>query len=457
MNDDVPEFDRECTEPVRILCVDDEQNILSSLRRLFRTRGYQVLTAENGPAGLELLKTEPVDLVISDMRMPEMDGATFLEHVQARWPNTIRLLLTGYADIQSTIEAINRGKIYRYIAKPWDDSDLLLIVDQAIERRFLEREKQRLEELTQRQNEELRTLNTSLEIKVEERTAALTQAHDELVAANEKLTQAHDELVAVNEKLKANFIISIKIFSSLIEMREARPAGHSARVADLARKIAAKMKLDEAQSQEIFIAALLKDIGKIGFSDDLLSMPIDLMSGDDLGHYRQHPQRAEQLLMPLEDLRGAAKILRSQSERFDGLGYPDSLAESAIPAGARILALATDYDHLQIGALVERHFSPEEAKELILRNTGKRYDPQVVHAFKAVLSDIAQETLGESMVGSAGLRAGMILARDLLTREGIMMLPADRMLDDHLIRRILDFEAAGGMELTICVRRALRK
>lgn len=443
MNDAAPELDCERMETVRILCVDDEPNILSSLRRLFRTQGYQVLTADGGNAGLTILETESIDLVISDMRMPEMDGATFLEHVQARWPDTIRLLLTGYADIQSTIEAINRGKIYRYIAKPWDDNDLLLIVRQAIERKFLEREKQRLEELTQRQNEELRTLNASLETKVEERTAALTQAHD--------------QLVATNEKLKANFIISIKIFSSLIEMREARPAGHSARVADLARKLAAKMKLDEAEAQEIFIAALLKDIGKIGFSDDLLSTPIDLMSGDNLGHYRQHPQRAEQLLMPLEDLRGAAKILRSQSERFDGLGYPDSLAENSIPTGARILALATDYDHLQIGALVERCFGPAEAKELILRNAGKRYDPQVINAFKAVLSDIAQETLGEFAIGSAGLRPGMILARDLLTREGIMMLPADRLLDDHLIRKILDFEAAGGVELTICVRREPRK
>jgi response regulator RpfG family c-di-GMP phosphodiesterase len=443
MNDAAPELDSERMEPVKILCVDDEPNILSSLRRLFRTRGYQVFTAEGGNAGLSILENESVDLVISDMRMPEMDGACFLENVQARWPDTIRLLLTGYADIQSTIDAINRGEIYRYIAKPWDDNDLLLIVRQAIERKLLEREKQRLEELTQRQNDELKTLNASLETKVEERTAALTQAHD--------------ELVATNEKLKSNFITSIKIFSSLIEMREARPAGHSGRVADLARKLAAKMKLDEGQAQEIFIAALLKDIGKIGFSDGLLSKPIEMMSGDDLGHYRKHPQRAEQLLMPLEDLRGTAKILRSQTERYDGLGYPDSLVENSIPIGARILTLATDYDNLQIGALVERCFTPAEAKDLILRNAGKRYDPQVVNAFKAVLSDIAQETLGEFVVASAGLRPGMILARDLLTREGIMMLPAERMLDQHLIRKILDFEEAGHVELTIHIRREPRK
>jgi response regulator RpfG family c-di-GMP phosphodiesterase len=83
----------------RILCVDDEPNILSSLRRLFRSKGYEVLVANSGQEGLTLLETEPIDLIISDMRMPIMDGAAFLEKVRARWPDTLRLLLTGYADI----------------------------------------------------------------------------------------------------------------------------------------------------------------------------------------------------------------------------------------------------------------------------------------------------------------------------------------------------------------------
>ncbi len=97
------------TQLARILCVDDEPNILSSLRRLFRSQGYQVSTAESGKEGLQLLESQPFDIVISDMRMPEMDGARFLEHVRGRWPDTLRLLLTGYADIQSILYAINLG------------------------------------------------------------------------------------------------------------------------------------------------------------------------------------------------------------------------------------------------------------------------------------------------------------------------------------------------------------
>ena len=95
-----------------LLCVDDEQNILSALRRLFRHDGYRVLTATSGDAGIKLLESEQVDLVISDMRMPNMDGARFLEMVRSRWPDTLRILLTGHADITSTIKAINQGQIF---------------------------------------------------------------------------------------------------------------------------------------------------------------------------------------------------------------------------------------------------------------------------------------------------------------------------------------------------------
>ena len=138
-----------------LLLVDDEPAILSALRRLLRPEGYTLHLAESGHAGLELLEREKVDLVISDMRMPEMDGAQFLEQVRLRWPDITRLLLTGYADISSTIDAINRGEIYRYISKPWVDSDLMLIIRGALESARLRNENQRLLELTQKQNAEL--------------------------------------------------------------------------------------------------------------------------------------------------------------------------------------------------------------------------------------------------------------------------------------------------------------
>src|SRR5471030_3108938 len=190
--------------PPTLLCVDDEPNILSALRRLFRARGYRVLLADSGAQALRLLEDETVDLVISDMRMPEMDGAHFLAQVRQRWPATLRLLLTGYSDIQSIQDAINRGEIYRYITKPWDDNDMLLVVRHALERRALEQDKLRLEALAHSQNEQLKALNQNLEAQVEARTGQLKLAHQAALSAN--------------DKLKSNFITTIKIFSAMLEM-----------------------------------------------------------------------------------------------------------------------------------------------------------------------------------------------------------------------------------------------
>jgi response regulator RpfG family c-di-GMP phosphodiesterase len=423
--------------PPTVLCVDDEPNILAALRRLFRPAGYRVLVADSGAAGLDVLAAERVDLVISDMRMPAMDGAQFLEHVRERWPDTVRLLLTGYSDVGSIMAAINRGEIYRYITKPWDDNDILLVVSHALERRTLMLEKDRLEALTRRQNGELKALNDSLESKVAERTVQLKASHDSVLAAN--------------DKLKSNFITTIKIFSSMIEMRGGNLAGHSRRVADLARRIAIKLGLDPKQTHEVFIAGLLHDIGKIGFSDELLAMPVNTMAGDHLGVFRKHPLRAAQLLMPLEDLRGVAVILHAQMERFDGAGFPDGASGAAIPVGARILALASDYDNLQIGAMVQRRVLVEDARKIVYDSAGKRYDPAVVAAFRALIEGDPAAPAGDCAILSSQLVPGMVLARDLVTRDGMMLLSAEHKLDLRLIRQIQDFEAKSEALLAIRV------
>jgi response regulator RpfG family c-di-GMP phosphodiesterase len=422
-----------------ILCVDDEPNILSALRRLFRAQGYEVLTEESARAGLVVLETRQVDLVISDMRMPEMDGAQFLEQARARRPDTLRLLLTGHADVEQIIGAVNRGAIYRYITKPWDDHEMTLVVRHALERQALEREQHRLEELTVHQNEQLRELNQSLEAKVASRT--------------EELRKVLDDLVGSNDKLKRNFLTSIQVFSSLIELRGANLAGHSRRVADLARRLAIKLGLDARETQQIFIAGLLHNIGKIGFSDSLLEMAVPRMNGELLGLYRAYPARGEQLLMPLEDLREAATLVRAHQERFDGEGFPDRLAGLDIPIGARILALASDYDNLQIGTLTERQLRPEQAAQIVIESRGKRYDPAVVAAFEEVTTGRAPvEATRDQALTVAELRPGMRTTRDLVTRDGSLLLSADHVLTARMIKQIGDFEKTSAMDFTVHVR-----
>ena len=422
----------------RILFVDDEVNILSSLRRLFRASGYDVQLANSGTAGLKILQQDHIDVVVSDMRMPGMSGAEFLAQVRERWPDTMRLLLTGQADVASIAQAINTGQIYRYITKPWDEADIIAQVHQALEHQALARGKVRLEALAQQQTEELKTLNASLETKVQARTA---------------------ELALANERLKHSFLVGLKVFSSLIEMRGDGLAGHARRVANLARTLARRMALSETAIQEVFVAGLLHEIGKIGFDDNLLTTPVSRLAPFQLQQYREHASRAESLLMPLQELQGAVVLIAAQLERFDGGGHPNHLRGDAIPIGARILALASDYDNLQMGVLVPRKLKPAQAQVIIERSSGLRYDPALVDSFSAlqrgdapVVEAPVRLRTAELVASAQDLAPGMVLARDLIGSNGMMMLSADHVLDPEMIQKLLNFEQAFGVGLTVHIK-----
>jgi len=149
---------------ITILCVDDEPNILSALRRTLSSFGYSVITADSGQAGLRLLQQHsPVELVISDMRMPGMDGVSFLEYVSVRWPDTMRVLLTGYSSLDATVEAINRGHVYCYVNKPWDDEDLQATISQALHHHEVITENRLLANRLRRQQEEMEAQQREIE------------------------------------------------------------------------------------------------------------------------------------------------------------------------------------------------------------------------------------------------------------------------------------------------------
>lgn len=170
-----------------LLFVDDEPSILSALCRLFRREGYQLLTASSGAQGLERLGEHEVSLIVSDQRMPQMIGAEFLGRARVVSPHSIRIMLTGYSDIDAAKQAINEGGIYRYITKPWDDEQLKAIVREALERYDLEENNRRLTAELQLKNAELEQFNLRLEQRVEERTRELRTAYEENLALTRSL------------------------------------------------------------------------------------------------------------------------------------------------------------------------------------------------------------------------------------------------------------------------------
>jgi len=415
-----------------VLAVDDEPNILAALRRLFRATGWRILTAGNAQEALALLALEPVNAVLSDMRMPGMDGVQLLEKVRLGWPHVARLLLTGQADLGSTISAINRGWLHRYITKPWNDDELVQTLRQVAQIQQLDADKQALERLTQQQNDELKALNEGLEARVAVRTG---------------------ELATANDKLKRNYLTSIKAFTALIELRGSAQVGHARQVADLARRIARSMALDADTAHNLAIAALLHDIGHIGLSDTVLARPVGRLDRDELRRYQLHPVLGEQALLASDDMQGVAPLIRAHHERWDGQGFPDGLRGAAIPLGARILAVADTFEDLCSGRIDGQALSPLEARRAVIAGRGSRFDPGVVDAFAGLFAAApAKPTVAALRLPTAQLRPGHTLTQDFVSPEGVLLLSVGQRLTEDLIGRIRAFELKHGLSLTLAVQ-----
>ncbi|MBC7938378.1 MAG: response regulator [Chitinophagaceae bacterium] len=419
-----------------VLCVDDEANILSALKRCLRSAGYCVITATSGEQALmrleHMAEQQVIDVVLSDMRMPGMDGAQLLEEVHDRWPHIVRLLLTGQADMQSTIAAINRGRILRYLRKPWDEAELLGTLSEGVQRLALERDKRRLEALIGAQNEELKVLNGDLETRVQARTAELADAH---------------------HKLQRTHLKAIKVFSNLLELRGDQLAGHSRRVAETARDVARAMGLAEAEVLQVFVAALVHDIGLIGSLDRLLTKPLARYTAEEMALYRSHSSAGEQSLMALDDMQPALAMIRGHHERFDGLGFPDRLIGTLIPVGARIVALADAFDDLQHGHLVKARLSATEARLLMRQGRGTQFCPEVLDVFLHITEPERPRTSVQGLlVPTSALEANMVLATDLVSAQGVLMLTAGHRFSASLIQRVREFEQREGSQLQIFIK-----
>ncbi|EKS9793904.1 MULTISPECIES: HD domain-containing phosphohydrolase [Burkholderia] len=421
-----------------ILLVDDEPSVLSALRRVFRPAGYAILTAESGEAALEVLASTEVDLIVSDMRMPGMSGAEFLARARSLYPDTMRILLTGYAEIASVVQAVNDGGVYRYLNKPWDDHDLLLTLEQALEQRRLRREAARLAALTEAQNEALRRFNTELETQVRART--------------EELGQTVMFLEAAERDLKSSFTAMVQVCASMIEIRCGSASGHAMRVGEIARRLALTSGMSELHAQDVYFAGLLHGIGKLSLPDELLRKPLAKMTAEEHGLFLQHPLRAQMVLTPVAQLHKVASIVLHQYERFNGRGTPDGLAGDAIPLGSRILAIARDFEGLRNGDIGAPH-SVEQALDALRSQAGVRYDPRIVDGLIELMRDPASLGIAASVaeIKSAQLREGMQLADDLRTHRGVLLMTKGSVMSAHQIELVRRFETREGTSFDILV------
>ncbi len=424
----------------KVLIVDDEESILSALRRLFRNEDFDILTAANGAEGLNLIREGAplLSLIISDQSMPEMTGAQFLAEARKILPDTMRVLLTGHSNMDAIVDAINDGGVHRYLTKPWKDEDLLLQVRQILEQYELILENRRLLELTKKQNEELMLLNSSLEEKVKEKTA-------EIIKKNEELTH-------LNRELEANIYNTVKAFGSLVEKHNPLLAGHGRRVGYLVREMIQLMDLPENEAIHIEIAALLHDIGKLGFTQQLLEYKEEKWTAEERELFEKHPRYGQETVYFVKKLDHAGIIIRTHHERFDGKGYPGQLKEEEIPLGARIIAVADVYDkitNLQVnvgnainiakesqGRIAEEKLLEAAAIFHLKQESFLAYDPDVVKVLLNLLKTKKIIYPEEKKVSVMNLEEGMILTRPLYSSSGRFLLPQKTALTGSLVRKL---------------------
>ncbi|MHA3736497.1 HD domain-containing phosphohydrolase [Pseudomonas sp. Eth.TT006] len=425
-----------------VLLVDDEESILNSLRRLLRAQPYEVLLATSGAQALEILEQRPVDLVMSDARMPGMDGATLLARVRELYPHTKRIMLTGYADPEAIIKAVNDGQIDRYISKPWNDEELLLTLRQALEHQHLQRERERLERLNRAQNDQLKLLNSTLEKHVAARTAELQQTADMLDLAY--------------EELKHSYVTGTEVFSLLANLRLPPAKQTNRQIIELVRGYCKARNVDEASSRDLTMAAALYNIGKLSWTDNMIVAPADRLQHTERDLYRAYPKQSESLLMTLDPMKDAAQLILHHQERWDGGGFPDHLKGEAIPFGSRLLKLAVDFVELQCGLILERKFNGDEALLYLRQYAGKLYDPELVEDFikvcATVLSDIALADPTVKVLSTRELAAGMVLARNLNADNGMLLLNAGKVLSAPLVEKLIAFEAMEGAKYKVFVK-----
>ena len=300
-----------------ILIVDDEENILKSLERLLENEGYRIFLADCGFKGLEIIRHEDIHLVISDHRMQGMDGIKFLNEVKKILPETIRIMLTGYADVDIAIKAINEGEVYRFITKPWNNIELLNTVKQDIGYYNLHKELDRLNKLIQSQNIELKEWNSKLEQKVSAQTNLIRDL----------------------------FLDAIKSLAFALEAKDKYTEGHSRRVTEYAVYICQKMSLLKEFTEDVKLGSLLHDIGKIGIQESILNKTGKLTK-EEFDHIKTHPIIGKKILMPIVKSKTVLSIVEHHHEHIDGSGYPGGLKDTAIPLEARIFAVADTYGAL---------------------------------------------------------------------------------------------------------------
>lgn len=384
----------------KILFIDDEQNILDAYRRSLRKQ-FDIDTALGGAEALRKMKEDgPYAILITDMRMPGMDGLEFLKQAQTVAPNSVRMMLTGNADQRTAAEAVNQGHVFRFLSKPCQPEDFAMALQCGLHQyRLITAEKELL----------TKTLGATIRMLVE----LLGLINHDLFDDAQTLRQ---NMKSLTEALQA---------SGGLEHKQ--------------------------EAWTLDLAALLARIGIVAVPPTVVCKA---RLGDKLTDEEQHawfrvPEVGYNLLRKIPRLEEVANIIRYQHKNFDGTGVPDDhVAGAAIPQGARMLKVLNDLTEIEAGKVARN-----EALTMLQRRQG-RYDPAILAAFSPTVANapVTEPTYKTIPVPLKELTCNDILAGDVETLDGHILLAAGRRLSEVLLERLNNYATIAGIKEPILVK-----
>lgn len=397
-----------------ILIVDDEPIVLAALKETLIREHYDV-TATNSPArALDILHERQFAVIISDHRMPEMTGLDFLVEAKKIQPDTSRILITAVLSLPTIIDSINKGEIFRFLAKPWLREELTATVKNAVQRYELIDQNKRLTAETAELNARLAEANRALESQVqtlEEQKTALDQA---------------------NASLATNFAKSLELVYRILNTYDPLLGNQIKVVTEIAAQMADTTYFSEEERHILRTSASLCDIGLIGVSREVLR---NFRTKQPLGEnesniLRNHPIYGQALASFVDNLTAVGDTIRAHHERWDGSGFPDGLKGENIPWTARCLAVAVAY--------VESGLPKDQAIEYILGQSGSGFDPEAVRLFLKV-THLIQLPRQVKEILLEDLSPGMMLANGIYNPHGLLLVGEGQELTPATIAKIKNY------------------
>jgi response regulator RpfG family c-di-GMP phosphodiesterase len=396
-----------------ILCVDDEANILRALQRLFHCKPYKVIIAQSAKQALLLLEQHSVSLIISDMRMPEMDGAHLLQQVAQSYPHIHRIILSGYADFESTVAAINLGKIHNFINKPWNNEELISVVEEGLEKIKLKQDNIHLRTIIAKQNQQLKKWNHDLEEKVNLRTKQIRNAlkiNEISIKSSKKMLL---NFIAINPHLNGDF---------------------SRNVGDLAGRLAEALTLDKKAISDIRLAGGLIEIGMLALEPLICTTPFNALNYAQKKEFLSQGAIAEQILSPAHHMKDVSDIIANQYQPIKDLSLPESLMMSI-----KIVNVARDYWRYASGRILPESLDYIHTRIEMTKGKNILYDEDVLNIISSHPEFVVDVELEQGLT-SRQLAPGMLLKNNLYTVNHLLILAEGHEFSQLSIDHLIEYE-----------------